>query len=236
MKHSIISALLFSTFLVGQGNSLQAADNAKTLTLFNGKDLKGWGGNLELWSVKDGVIHGETTKEKPIKGNTFLVWTNGLVDDFELHLKFRIVNGNSGIQYRSKILDTNNWVVGGYQADFEAGKTYSGILYEERGKRGIMAARGEKVVWGADGKKQVVGKTTMTSEELQESIKKEDWNDYEVIVKGNHFIHKINGNPTVEVTDEDEKNFAKSGVLALQIHTGPPMVVEFKDIHLKKLK
>ena len=216
--------------------SLKAAESDGTVPLFNGKDLTGWGGNLELWSVKDGVIHGETTKEKPIKQNTFLVWTNGVVEDFELSFSFRIVNGNSGVQYRSKILDTNNWVVGGYQADFEAGKTYSGILYEEKGPRGIMAKRGEKVVWGTDGKMQVVGKTDKTSEELQASIRKEDWNHYRITARGTKLVHQINGNTTVEVTDEDESKRAKSGVLALQIHTGPPMVVEFKNLQYKKLK
>ncbi len=205
------------------------------VSLFNGRDLAGWDGNTNLWSVRDGVIHGETSRENPIKQNTFLVWTNGVVEDFELRLSYRIVAGNSGIQYRSKIHDPKNWVVGGYQADFEAGKTYSGILYEERGPRGIMAQRGEKVSWNADGKKQVLGATEKTSAELQAAIKPEEWNDYVVVVKGNSFKHMINGNTTCEVTDDDVAKRAMSGVLALQIHTGPPMVVEFKNIRYRKL-
>ncbi|HTD88070.1 MAG TPA: DUF1080 domain-containing protein, partial [Candidatus Binatia bacterium] len=123
---------------------LLAGGLAHAENLFNGKDLTGWGGNSALWSVKDGSITG-TTKEHPIKENTFLIYTNGPVDDFELHAMYKIIGGNSGIQYRSKVVNSNNWVVGGYQGDFEAGKTYSGILYEERG-RGILAKRGEKVV------------------------------------------------------------------------------------------
>ncbi len=121
--------------------------------LFNGKDLTGWEGNPKLWSVKDGAITGQTTAENPAKGNTFLIWTNGTVGDFELRCSFRLVPGddkgfaNSGIQYRSKVFDPENWVVGGYQADMEAGPTYTGILYEER-MRGILALRGEKVVLG----------------------------------------------------------------------------------------
>jgi len=99
--------------------------------IFEGDSLEGWDGNPKFWSAKDSVITGQTTKENPTKGNTFLIWRQGKLDDFELRLSYRIVGGNSGIQYRSK--DLGNWVVGGYQGDFEAGTRFSGILYEERG-------------------------------------------------------------------------------------------------------
>src|SRR5438552_744888 len=179
-------------------------------SIFNGKDLAGWDGNPKLWSVRDGAITGQTTTENPAKGNTFLIWTNGTVNDFELRCSFTIVPGddkgfaNSGIQYRSKILDPNNWVVGGYQADMEAGPTYTGILYEERMTRGIMAARGEKVVWNKECKKEVVG-SLGTSDELQAAIKQRDWNDYLVIAKGNHLQHFINGKQFVDVIDDCEE-------------------------------
>src|SRR6516165_7480879 len=88
-------------------------------SLFNGKDLSGWDGNPKFWSVKDGAITGQTTDSNKTDGNTFLIWRDGTVDDFELRLSYKIVGGNSGIQYRSK--DKGNWVVGGYQGDFEAG-------------------------------------------------------------------------------------------------------------------
>ncbi|MDQ6630598.1 MAG: DUF1080 domain-containing protein, partial [Verrucomicrobiota bacterium] len=148
--------------------------------LFNGKDLAGWDGAKELWSVKNGCIVGQTTEENSAKENTFLIWTNGVVGDFELRCSYKIVPNNtnefanSGIQYRSKIVKPEYWVVSGYQADFEAGKTYSGILYEEKG-RGILAQRGEKVVIHSDGKKEVVG-TLGKSEDIQAAIKKEGWN------------------------------------------------------------
>jgi uncharacterized protein (TIGR03067 family) len=212
-------------------------------SLFNGKDLTGWDGNPKLWSVKDGAITGQTTKENPTKGNTFLIWKGGPVEDFELRFSYKIVPNNtsgfanSGVQYRSKVLNPANWVVGGYQADFEAGTTYSGILYDEAsgaGGRGIMAQRGEKVVWGTDCKKQVAG-SVGNSADIQAKIKKEDWNDYVVIAKGNHLVHQINGATTVDVTDDCESKRLKSGVLALQLHAGDPMTVQFKDVRIKPL-
>ncbi len=129
------------------------------------------------------------------------------------------------------------WVVAGYQADFEAGNSYSGILYEEKG-RGILAQRGQKVVIkGEDGKPKIdVTGSVGNSDEIQAAIKKEDWNDYVIIAKGNHLQHFINGKQTVDVTDYQETKAAKSGVLALQIHQGPPMTVEFKNIRIKTLK
>ena len=208
--------------------------------LFNGKDLTGWAGNPALWSVKDGVIVGKTTAEVPTKGNTFLIWKDGEVSDFELTLKYKMTPGdekkavNSGIQYRSKVVDEANFVVAGYQADFEYGPKYSGILYEEKG-RGILAERGKKVTvaQSADPKKPTLTVTgeTGNSEEIQAAINKDGWNDYKIVAKGNHLQHFINGKLTVDVTDETAEG-AKKGVLALQLHAGPPMQVEFKDIVL----
>jgi uncharacterized protein (TIGR03067 family) len=207
------------------------------VSIFNGRDLTGWDGNPKFWSVRDGAMTGQTTKDNPTKGNTFLIWKDGVTEDFELRLSYRIVGGNSGIQYRSKVTNPQNWGVGGYQADFEAGKTYSGILYDEggvAGGRGIMAERGQKVVWDKDCKKQVVGSVGDPGQ-IQAKIKHEDWNEYVIIARGYHFIHKINGVTTVEVTDECESKRVKSGVLAMQLHAGPPMLVQFKNIRIKHL-
>jgi len=210
--------------------------------LFNGKDLTGWKGRPEFWSVKDGAITGQTTKETPAKGNTFLVW-EGEVGDFELTCKYKIVDengeskgfGNSGIQYRSKIVNEEYFVVSGYQADMECGKTYSGILYEEKG-RGILAKRGEKVVLheGDAPNKPKIEKTGElgSSDDIQAAIKPADWNEYRVVAKGNHLQHFINGKQTIDVTDETAIG-AKTGILALQLHAGKPMTVQFKDIVLK---
>ena len=219
--------------------ALCASVSAEDKNLFNGKDLTGWKG-LDFWSVEDGVITGRTTKEKPTKGNTFLVW-EGEVADFELTFQYKIVGGNSGVQYRSKLVDAKGFVISGYQGDFEAGKKHSGILYEEKG-RGILAERSQKVVIkeGAnpkDPKKpniEVTGSLGKT-EEIQAKINAEAWNEYRVVAKGGHLRHFINGVQTVDVTDETAVG-AKQGLLALQLHAGPPMVVQFKDLVLKEIK
>ena len=214
-----------------------AKDEAGFQPLFDGKSLDNWQGNSRFWSAKDGVIVGQTTQDNPTKGNTFLIYKGPDVSDFELRFDYKIEGGNSGVQYRSKVIDPAEWRVGGYQADFEAGTTYSGILYDEggvAGGRGIMANRGESVTYGADGKEKKVEKLPMTSEQLQKAIKQGDWNEYTVIARGNHLIHKINGNTTAECVDQSDKAL-KSGVLALQLHAGPPMKVQFRNIRMKKL-
>jgi hypothetical protein len=218
-----------------------AADPEPGFTaIFNGRDLTGWEGDSRLWSAKDGAIIGQTTAENPAHGNTFLIWTNGEVGDFELRCSFKLTPGdskgfaNSGVQYRSKVVNPANWVVHGYQADMEAGPTYTGILYEE-GMRGILASRGEKVVWGKDCKKQVTGSLGEASE-IAAAIKKGDWNDYVIIAHRNHLQQFINGRQTIDLTDDCEAKRAMSGVLALQLHAGPPMMVQFKELRLKKLK
>jgi putative heme-binding domain-containing protein len=213
--------------------------------LFNGHDLTGWAGRPEHWSIEDGAITGKSTKEHPANGNNFLIARSGdkdlVVDDFELRFSYRIIANNdagfanSGMQYRSK--DLGNFVVGGYQADFEAGRTYSGILYDEAGGaggRGIMAQRGELVTWGADGKKTVDGKLG-TSEDIQSKIKPNEWNECVVIAQGNRLQHFINGVQTVGVVDETDGKRLSSGILALQLHAGEPMTVQCKDIQIKPL-
>jgi len=210
--------------------------------LFNGKDLTGWHGQLEFWSVQDGAITGHTTAEHMVAENTFLIW-DGEAGDFELTFKYKLTDmdgksdkfGNSGVQYRSTVVKPEYSVVAGYQADMECGKTYSGILYEEKG-RGILAKRGEKVVvkQSDNPKKPTLEKTGTlgTSEEIQAAIHPGEWNDYKIVAKGNHLQHFINGKQTIDVTDETAEG-AKKGVIALQLHKGPTgMTVQFKDMVL----
>src|ERR1041384_5895719 len=234
MKKRIIRSLTASAVCLTFASHGFAAEEGFT-SIFNGTDLTGWDGNSKLWSVKGGAITGQTRADDPIKNNTFLIWTGGPTADFELRCSYKITPNNdkgfanSGIQYRSKVFDPAGWAVGGYQADMEAGDGYSGILYEERMTRGIMAARGEKVVWDKDCKKQITG-SLGKSEELQAAIKQGKRNDYVVTAEGNPLRHFINGKQTVDVTDDCEAKRAMSGVLALQLHAGPPMTVQFRDL------
>lgn len=223
------STLVAFGFVIALSSQLAAEEGFAPL--FDGKSLAGWSGSEKFWSVQDGAITGKTTAENPTQGNTFLLWKDE-VANFHLKLKFRIVGGNSGIQYRSK--HEGNFVVGGYQADIDSGDTYIGILYEERG-RGILAERGKKVEISASGEKKNVGETA-DSKAVVDSIKKEDWNEYEVIANGNELIQKINGMVTVHVIDAQENAAKAKGVLALQLHAGPPMLVQFKEIELKTME
>ena len=204
------------------------------VSLFDGKSLKGWDGNPAFWSVQDGAITGITTPENPTKGNTFLICRQGDVKDFELQLEYKIVGGNSGVQYRSFEVENSHWVVGGYQADFEAGKTYSGILYGER-FRGILANRGQRTeLTREDGKFKVnVVGSVGNSDSIQAQIKNEDWNTYTITARGFHFVHRINGVVTAECTDNDAQERRDSGIIALQLHAGPPMKVQFRNIRIK---
>jgi len=219
---------------------LSIAANAEEKTLFNGKDLTGWEGDAKFWSVQDGAITGASSAENLVPHNTFIIWKGGEPSDFTLTLKYKTTPGddkkytNSGIQYRSRIIDAEKFIVGGYQADFEYADKWSGILYEEKG-RGILAKRGEKIVIKQGDnpdkpKLEVTGKTG-DSAEIQAVINKDDWNDYKIIAKGNHVQHYINGKLTIDVTDETAEA-PKSGVIAFQMHQGPPMKVQFKDIVL----
>jgi hypothetical protein len=203
-------------------------------SLFNGKDLSEWKGDMKRWSVEDGAITGRTTPDTLLKNyNTFLVWKGGEPADFELRLKYKIVGGNSGVQYRSKVTDPEKFIVSGYQADIDSKMQYTGMNYEERA-RAFLAQRGEKVEIAADGKKNIT--KIGDRGELQKKVKNEDWNDYTIVAKGNHLTHIINGAVMSEVIDNQTDKAAKSGVIALQLHAGPPMTVQFKDIELKMLK
>ncbi|MEX2140838.1 MAG: DUF1080 domain-containing protein [Pirellulales bacterium] len=202
-------------------------------SLFNGKDLSGWKGDMSRWRVEDDAITGYTTPDNLLKYNTFLIWKGGEPADFELRLKYKIVGGNSGVQYRSKVIDADKFVVSGYQADIDSSPQYTGMNYEERA-RTFLAQRGERVEIAEDGKKTVA--KIGDKDKLQAKVKKEDWNDYTIVAKGNRLVHIINGEVMSEVIDNQKDKAAKSGVIALQVHQGPPMKVQFKDIQLKRSK
>ncbi len=211
------------------------ADKGKSI--FDGKTLEGWDGDPKFWSVKDGVIVGQTTKENPTKGNTFIIWKGDKLKDFDLMLDFKIEGGNSGIQYRSFIKPGKHdgWRIGGYQADFEAGDRYSGICYGEGTGRGILSDRGFHTTHtrNENGKPQKKAEKFGDSKEIGKAVKKREWNKYRITAKGYHFTHYINDVKTTELIDNDEKTRRAGGLLALQLHAGPPMKVSFRNIVLK---
>ena len=211
-------------------------------TIFNGKDLSGWDGDPRLWSVRDGVIHGETTEEVPSKGNTFLIYQGGDIADFELRLSFRCsATNNSGIQYRSSLLTegpkaTNPWVLKGYQHEVRNEEDFpnvSAFIYDEKGKRGRICMVGEVAVWDADGKK-VLRDDLIDQEAFRELMKIDDWNDVVIVAKGNNIKHYLNGRLMLDFTDKHPELALDKGVIAVQLHGGKPMWTEFKDIKLTK--
>lgn len=201
--------------------------------IFDGKTLNGWKGDSAIWRVENGAIVGEWADKEPLKKNAFLVWDRGEVDDFELRLKFRLTgsdSANSGIQFRSSERDDGHLV--GYQADIDRSGQYVGMLYDEEG-RGILARRGEKTVVTESGEKQP--ESFADTAELLKKINRDDWNDYSIRAQGNQITLKINGEVTAELIDNDPNGLDRIGKLALQVHSGPAMKVEFKDIRLKRL-
>lgn len=227
------------------GNPTQAPppEAGDMTVLFNGKDLTGWDGDPRLWSAKDGVLRGETTRENAARGNTFLIWKDGALKDFDLRLSFRMnATNNSGIQYRSKHVTegkvSNPWVVHGYQHELRNERKFPNtpsFIYDEGGKRGRMCLVGEKVVWTAGGKKEVK-ESFLNQEAFVRLMRLDDWNDVVILAKGKNIKHYLNGRLVVDFTDEDPKLALSEGILALQLHAGAPMWVEFKSIRLKQHK
>src|SRR5258706_9737237 len=134
-----IPKLLLVSLIVSSLALVASAADAGFKSLFNGKDLTGWEGLGDFWSVRDGAITGVTTKEHQPAANTFLVW-KGELKNFELRARFRLTGqnesnwGNSGVQYRSHVIDPATFIVGGYQADMDTSGQYIGMLYEERSR------------------------------------------------------------------------------------------------------
>jgi putative heme-binding domain-containing protein len=222
MKHSLLALLSLAL-----AASALAKDGFNPI--FNGKDLTGWDGNPELWSVEGNIIVGKTTGPAQLKYNQFLIWRGGVLKNFELKATMRVTGNNSGIQYRSKEMPENGkWSVGGYQCDMHPNAPYNAMLYEERG-RGITVKNGQGVVADPEGKRW------LTDERDPIKVDTTKWNEYTIIAKGNHITHKINGKVTIDFFDFDPKARSLEGILAFQVHRGPAMNVQIKDVMLKTL-
>jgi Domain of Unknown Function (DUF1080) len=213
--------------------ALALDDHTGFEAIFDGKTLKGWDGDSTYWRVENGGIIGESTTEKPLKANTFLIWRGGQPKDFELKLEYRINSTNSGIQYRSvELPDVGKWVLKGYQADIDFQNTYTGQLYEERGRE-FLAMRGQMTLL-QPGKKGKIA-DLRSGDELKGLIKVNDWNQFHIIARGNVLTHILNGYLMAEAIDDDAAGRAMSGLIGFQMHVGPPMKVEFRNIWLKNL-
>lgn len=244
IQNIVLALVLLCTRFPLLAQETQApAEPAEMQSLFNGRDLAGWDGDPRLWSVRDGVIHGETTEEHVAKGNTFLIWQGGVVKDFDLRLSFRCnATNNSGIQYRSRhITDgqpSNDWVVRGYQHEIRNENqlpNVSGFIYDEGGQRGRICLVGERAVWTAAGKKEVK-ESLIEAAEFQKLMKVDDWNEVVIVAQGNHIRHFLNDRLILDFTDEDPDRALQEGILALQLHAGKPMWAEYRDIRLHEIK
>ena len=214
----VVFTVLFGSFLHAQERSL-----------FNGKDLTGWDGNPDLWSVKDGVITGVTKANEPLPYNQFLIWRGGSLKNFELRVTLRQTGTNSGIQYRSRELAAvGKWSIGGYQCDVHPSPVNNAMVYDERG-RGILTKNGQEVIVDNAGAKWLV------KEQSPVEVAVPEWNEYKIIARGNHLIHQVNGKTTADLIDHQTSKRELEGLLAFQVHRGPAMKVEIKEVFLNEL-
>jgi hypothetical protein len=224
---------------------LNVDDRAGFTPIFDGT-MKNWDGDPGLWKAENGMLVGETTAANALKENSFVIWRGGEPADFELKLDFRMNSTNSGIQFRSQHIPpggegrgavTGKWVLKGYQADIDFANQFTGMIYEERG-RAFLTQRDEPrqaVYIGPDGSKTVIGHLERKPDELKALIKPGDWNSVHLIARGNTLINIVNGHVMTVIVDDDAKNRSMKGLLGFQIHVGPPMKIEFRNIGLKKL-
>ena len=225
MKTTIVLSAALITILAGV--LTLAPDEEGFVPMFNGKDLTGWEGKPGGWWVEDGAITSESTAEKPCVKHHYLYWRGGKPADFVMRFKYRLVGGNSGVQFRSEERpEFDTW---GYQADMEAGTEWTGCLFQH--DRGGVVMRGKQAIIAKDGTRQET--EFAPSSELQQAVKQDDWNDYEIIAQGSRVVLSINGKRMCEVDDRDAKWACKGGIIALQMHPGPPMKVQFKDLRIK---
>ena len=218
-------------------------------SIFDGT-MKNWDGDPMFWRAENGALVGESTPEKKLTENTFLIWRGGEPKDFELKVEFRMNATNSGIQIRSQHLPqgtempgppgrgptkiSGKWVMKGYQADIDFNNQFTGQIYEERG-RGFLAMRGQAVYVPDGGRPKVIGNLQRSTDELKALIKQNDWNQVHLIARGNTIIQILNGQVMSILVDDDTKNRALGGLMGFQMHVGEPMKIELRNIYLKKL-
>ena len=204
-------------------------------SIFDGKTLAKWDCDPEFWRAEGGVMTGETTADHQPKQNIFCIWKGGAPADFELKMDYKLTGetGNSGVQYRSvELPDVAKWVLKGYQADIDGKQTYTGQVYEERG-RGFLALRGQ-IAYVPDGKKVGAIGSTGDGDQLKALIKTDDWNEIHIIARGNTIIQLINGRVMSVIIDDDKANRKLDGEIGIQLHkTTAAMKIEARKIRIK---
>lgn len=239
-------AMIAPTAVLAQKNS--NADKEGFVKIFDGKSLAGWDYDSVYWRVEDGNLVGEITPDKLVKTNTFIIWKGGEPSDFELRLEYRISeSGNSGINYRSERRTDVAYALKGYQSDIDGRNRYTGQNYEEK-SRTTLAYIGQKteVTPPGDGVRRLedliknnawtlvrVTGSTGDADALRATVKSNDWNEVHLVIRGNRLRHYVNGKLFSEVIDNDRVNRRMKGFIGVQVHVGPPMKVEYRNIRLK---
>ncbi len=249
IRVSVIISLMIINHLQVIGQSKKDKDGF--VKIFNGKTLAGWEGDPTYWHVENGNLVGEITPSTLLKTNSFIIWQGGSPADFEIKLEFKITkSGNSGVNYRSSLLTDVPHALRGYQADIDGANNYTGQNYEERA-RTTLAYIGERVSVNVlpnstDALKdhiknnawlvRTVNVSLGKEDELIKTIKSDDWNTCHIVAKGNRLLHYINDVLMSDVTDNDTVNRKSEGLIGVQVHVGPPMKVEYRNIRLKQIK
>ncbi len=245
---SLALVLIFNSCGVSKNKTHR--DDEGFVQIFDGKTLDQWKGDPAYWRVEDGCLVGVVTPETLLKRNTFIIWQGEMPENFEIKVEYKISGeGNSGINYRSEPIEGLPYALRGYQADLNGANTYTGSNYEER-KRTTLASQGQKTVLPAldnpadslqihiannQWMPKIVTGSLGDPDSLKTHIKVDDWNEYHIIVRGNHMQHYINGILMSDVTDNDTVNRRFKGFMGVQVHVGPPMRIAYRNFRLKKL-
>jgi hypothetical protein len=235
IRMAAMAFLMLSIHLAASAQASKTGGRRGFQNLFDGKGFGDWVGDTAVWRVEGGALVGEVTPQRQIRTNSFLIWRGGRPSDFDFVAEYRISPaGNSGVNYRSEEVPGIPFAVKGYQADIDGANTYTGQNYEERG-RGFLAMRGQRTVLEAGVKPRVTG-SLGDGDLLKASIRRDDWNEIRLVVRGNHMRHYINGVLMSETTDEDAGHRKEDGLLCLQVHSGPSMKVEYRNLRMKRLR
>jgi len=243
----LVCSIIYLSIISCSTSKISSANNGFE-NIFDGKSLRGWEGDPVYWRVENGNLVGEVTPATILDRNSFIIWKEGITKDFEFKAEYRVTpDGNSGINYRSQVVPDLSHALVGYQCDIDGRNRFTGMNYEER-RRTTLANPGQIVIledvlnsslplreyiknnqWLP---RKEIG-TTGDIDLFKSNIKSGDWNKVHIVVKGNRMQHFINGNLMSDVTDNDQINKRNEGLLGVQVHVGPPMKIEYRNIMIK---